>query len=513
MPENSAISVKQETPATLQEAVERLHVPSLLQGVEQNKDLMPDVSFVFDKDTEILRFREKNYSLEEVRELAKKDEDFLAVYACCQFENMEGMQKKELQTLERLAEKENVLALMFLGGITLFSTMQEKRKAAGYLKRVIAAKNKPEGFVLSLAYGNLGLAYWWCPESFEGSQEERLVQIFELLVKGARLGNVYILGRLGEFLLYVLSDPKSHEDVFKIGQKLYEWGSFLTDMFSAKRNYYASSRSLTFESDIYKKLVKTIKDSLKIKEWGHVVKRNEVLELSLAFLYLRHDEETKGEEARAIIKKVADNGVLGAARDYLQLNTEEHRRWFEEIFFFSRDGYRVVKKPIDYPVLSMEERVGVSREEQEELLIAQMLEGALEKHGIEGGTTLLKDLVQAFRGANSEIISGRVRKGQAAAKERGVKFGNPNPKGNPHGNPEFTSGDIGRRGVKRIKEDADQRAEELRQLVEEVMADGTTTLKGIADVFNVRGIPTAREGGRWHPSTISDLLKRLGMKG
>ncbi len=44
-------------------------------------------------------------------------------------------------------------------------------------------------------------------------------------------------------------------------------------------------------------------------------------------------------------------------------------------------------------------------------------------------------------------------------------------------------------------------------MVRELQAAGVSTLAGIADALNLRGIPTAR-GGEWHPSTVRNLLAR-----
>ncbi|MFC3614779.1 recombinase family protein, partial [Lutimaribacter marinistellae] len=45
-----------------------------------------------------------------------------------------------------------------------------------------------------------------------------------------------------------------------------------------------------------------------------------------------------------------------------------------------------------------------------------------------------------------------------------------------------------------------------------IRAEGHTTLRAIADVLNARGIRT-RRGGRWHVSTVRNLLVRLRSKG
>lgn len=49
----------------------------------------------------------------------------------------------------------------------------------------------------------------------------------------------------------------------------------------------------------------------------------------------------------------------------------------------------------------------------------------------------------------------------------------------------------------------------LAAMIEEIQASGATSLRQIAAELNKRKARTAR-GGRWHPRTVSLLLKRLG---
>jgi hypothetical protein len=47
-------------------------------------------------------------------------------------------------------------------------------------------------------------------------------------------------------------------------------------------------------------------------------------------------------------------------------------------------------------------------------------------------------------------------------------------------------------------------------IVNALRASGVITLAGIADALNARGVPTAR-GGRWHDSTVMNLLNRSAL--
>ena len=54
---------------------------------------------------------------------------------------------------------------------------------------------------------------------------------------------------------------------------------------------------------------------------------------------------------------------------------------------------------------------------------------------------------------------------------------------------------------------ADQRAAEILPVISALQASGVTTLQGLADALNARGVSTAR-GGQWYPTTVRNLLRR-----
>ena len=58
------------------------------------------------------------------------------------------------------------------------------------------------------------------------------------------------------------------------------------------------------------------------------------------------------------------------------------------------------------------------------------------------------------------------------------------------------------------KQAADMRAEALRSTILEVRTAGFVSGKAIARELNARAIPTAA-GSKWHPTTVTRLLKRL----
>lgn len=102
-----------------------------------------------------------------------------------------------------------------------------------------------------------------------------------------------------------------------------------------------------------------------------------------------------------------------------------------------------------------------------------------------------------------EAISRRTKEALAVAKARGVKLGNPN----------------GATALRRVGEDgvalratvsanADAFAQSLAPVLQDIRVQGSDTLRAIASELNDRGIRT-RRGGRWHVSTVRNLLKRM----
>ena len=105
--------------------------------------------------------------------------------------------------------------------------------------------------------------------------------------------------------------------------------------------------------------------------------------------------------------------------------------------------------------------------------------------------------------AEREAISRRTREALAVARARGVKLGNPN--GAAALRRAGKGGDALRRVV---SANANAFACTLAPVIEEIRAEGQTSLRTIATDLNTRGIVT-RRGGRWHVSNVANLLARL----
>lgn len=104
----------------------------------------------------------------------------------------------------------------------------------------------------------------------------------------------------------------------------------------------------------------------------------------------------------------------------------------------------------------------------------------------------------------ARFISDRTKVALAAAKARGVVLGN------PMGATAFGNRRGSLQGAEAVKAKADARAEELADVVSGKRAEGLSFAK-IADYLNARGYLTARRG-RWHPTTVKNLLDRLDRK-
>jgi Recombinase len=62
-----------------------------------------------------------------------------------------------------------------------------------------------------------------------------------------------------------------------------------------------------------------------------------------------------------------------------------------------------------------------------------------------------------------------------------------------------------------IGRNAERHARVLAPVVEDIRSGGATSLRAIAAELNDRGMLT-RRGGRWHVSTVKNLLDRLGLQ-
>ena len=107
-------------------------------------------------------------------------------------------------------------------------------------------------------------------------------------------------------------------------------------------------------------------------------------------------------------------------------------------------------------------------------------------------------MVSVFSEYEASRISERTKEALQALKRKGKKLGSPTP--------EIGSAE----GVKVIKEKADAYADRVGPIVREIIRkSGADTLRDIAAALQARGVQTPRGNTEWHPSQVSNLLKRV----
>ena len=109
--------------------------------------------------------------------------------------------------------------------------------------------------------------------------------------------------------------------------------------------------------------------------------------------------------------------------------------------------------------------------------------------------------------AEREAISKRTKEALAVARSRGVTLGNPNGAAALR-----RAGKGGAPLRAAIARYPDRHAQDLAPVVDDIRGLGRTSLRAIAGELNARGMLT-RRGGRWHVSTVMNLLDRLGAAG
>lgn len=112
-------------------------------------------------------------------------------------------------------------------------------------------------------------------------------------------------------------------------------------------------------------------------------------------------------------------------------------------------------------------------------------------------------IMAAVAQAERKAISKRTREALAAAKARGTRLGNPN---GAAALMRASKGNVA--AIEAIKIKAAGRAGDYAPIIADIRASGAASLPAIAKELNDRGIITAR-GGRWHPSSVRNLLQRL----
>jgi DNA invertase Pin-like site-specific DNA recombinase len=133
-------------------------------------------------------------------------------------------------------------------------------------------------------------------------------------------------------------------------------------------------------------------------------------------------------------------------------------------------------------------------------LMVQKVPFVVAELGIDADPFMLH-LYAALAEKERRLISERTRSALAARKAQGKRLGN---RCNIH--------EAGVNGRRKAKASAAAFAANVMPIVDALRGSGVTTLAGIADALNARGLPTARHG-RWHVSTVMNLLRRSARDG
>ena len=152
--------------------------------------------------------------------------------------------------------------------------------------------------------------------------------------------------------------------------------------------------------------------------------------------------------------------------------------------------------------------IGECRQRRATLLIAKLDRLARNVHFITGlieskvdfvccdnphANKVMIQMLAVFAEFERDRISERTKEGLAAAKVKGIKLGNP---------------DLGKLN-QRHRAEADVFALSLMSIIDDLRAEGHTTVRKLTDALNARQVATATEGGRWHIRSVQLLLKRI----
>jgi hypothetical protein len=103
------------------------------------------------------------------------------------------------------------------------------------------------------------------------------------------------------------------------------------------------------------------------------------------------------------------------------------------------------------------------------------------------------------------MIAQRTKEALAVARRRLAKQGR--RLGNPNGAKALRKGNSA--AVATIKEITDRRADDLRDVLADIVESGAVSLAEIAAKLNAREIEAPR-GGRWYPTSVARLRHRAG---
>ncbi len=115
-------------------------------------------------------------------------------------------------------------------------------------------------------------------------------------------------------------------------------------------------------------------------------------------------------------------------------------------------------------------------------------------------------ILAAVAEEEARMISARTKAALAAAKERGVRLGNPHLQ--PGTRDQALAAGRAAAAAKGTK--ARAHAADLAPVIASIRTDGVTSLASIAATLTTRGIPSPSGRGGWHAATVARVLSRCG---
>lgn len=216
--------------------------------------------------------------------------------------------------------------------------------------------------------------------------------------------------------------------------------------------------------------------------------------------YLRVSTQKQGasqlgiEAQRKSVTDYLDGGRWTLLREYVETESggdDDRPRLLEALAHAKRTGARLIIARLD-------------RLSRNLAFIAQMQESGAKFVAAdmpEANETMIQ-FMAVIAQYERKRISENTKLALDAAKARGVRLGNPNGARALRGR----GGSV--KGVARLKAKADEHARNVLPEIDAIRGGGITSLNGIANALNRREILTAN-GGRWHATTVLNLLRRI----
>jgi DNA invertase Pin-like site-specific DNA recombinase len=125
--------------------------------------------------------------------------------------------------------------------------------------------------------------------------------------------------------------------------------------------------------------------------------------------------------------------------------------------------------------------------------ISSLMESNIEFIAVDnpGASKIVLHLLAAFAEHERDQISSRTKEALQAAKKRGTILGK-----------------HGKVLSQKNREAADEFAQKMRPAIEDLQRKGITSIRALAEELNLNKVPTFRKKGKWHATSVHNLLRR-----